>query len=211
MPTNCSISSPSSYLARPPGQISYTSLSAANLGRCNGSNFWSVAMEQQVVDWKGLKALGIPYSRAHIWRLMNSDDFPRAFKLGKHRNSHVQAMGFSNLSTGLVVALFYVAGMVAMILWGSSSDRRGERVLHIVISWFVMATGLLVVSSAQNNIIVLMALALAVVGQNGLFWPFLHAVVVVLKWASSREQYRAGQRFRHRPRGALRAAPCRQA
>ncbi len=45
-------------------------------------------MEQQVVDWKGLKALGIPYSRAHIWRLMSAGDFPRAFKLGKHRNSH---------------------------------------------------------------------------------------------------------------------------
>jgi predicted DNA-binding transcriptional regulator AlpA len=45
-------------------------------------------MEQQVVDWKGLKALGIPYSRAHIWRLMDSGDFPRAFKLGKYRSSH---------------------------------------------------------------------------------------------------------------------------
>jgi predicted DNA-binding transcriptional regulator AlpA len=45
-------------------------------------------MEQQVVDWKGLKALGIPYSRAHISRLMDSGDFPRAFKLGRHRNSH---------------------------------------------------------------------------------------------------------------------------
>ena len=45
-------------------------------------------MEQQVVDWKGLKGLGIPYSRAHIWRLMDSGEFPRAFKLGKHRNSH---------------------------------------------------------------------------------------------------------------------------
>lgn len=45
-------------------------------------------MEQQVVDWKGLKALGIPYSRAHIWRLMRSRLFPQAFKLGTHRNSH---------------------------------------------------------------------------------------------------------------------------
>jgi predicted DNA-binding transcriptional regulator AlpA len=45
-------------------------------------------MDQQVVDWKGLKAIGIPYCRAHIWRLMDSGDFPRAFKLGKHRNSH---------------------------------------------------------------------------------------------------------------------------
>jgi predicted DNA-binding transcriptional regulator AlpA len=44
--------------------------------------------EVQVVDWKGLKALGIPYSRAHIWRMMKAGTFPQAFKLGKHRNSH---------------------------------------------------------------------------------------------------------------------------
>jgi hypothetical protein len=45
-------------------------------------------MEQQVVDWKGLKAIGIPYCRAHIWREMKARRFPQAFKLGKHRNSH---------------------------------------------------------------------------------------------------------------------------
>jgi predicted DNA-binding transcriptional regulator AlpA len=47
-----------------------------------------------VVDWKGLKRLGWPYSRAHTWRMMFDPDyavdpFPRARKLGKHRNAHV--------------------------------------------------------------------------------------------------------------------------
>ena len=42
---------------------------------------------KEVVNWKAIKALGIPYSRAHIWRLMSCGDFPQAFKLGKHRNS----------------------------------------------------------------------------------------------------------------------------
>ena len=45
-------------------------------------------MEKLVVDWKGLKSIGIPYSRAHIWRLMAAGEFPRAFKLGPHHNSH---------------------------------------------------------------------------------------------------------------------------
>jgi predicted DNA-binding transcriptional regulator AlpA len=44
--------------------------------------------EVKVVDWKGLKALGIPYSRAHIWRMMKAGDFPSCFKLMEHRNSH---------------------------------------------------------------------------------------------------------------------------
>jgi predicted DNA-binding transcriptional regulator AlpA len=41
----------------------------------------------EVVNFRGIKALGIPYCRTQIWRLMASGDFPRAFKLGKHRNS----------------------------------------------------------------------------------------------------------------------------
>lgn len=42
---------------------------------------------KEVVNWKGLKALGIPYSRAHIWRLMASGDFPQCFKAGRFHNS----------------------------------------------------------------------------------------------------------------------------
>jgi predicted DNA-binding transcriptional regulator AlpA len=41
----------------------------------------------EVVNFRGLKSLGIPYSRAHIWRLMRRGEFPSCFKLGSHRNS----------------------------------------------------------------------------------------------------------------------------
>lgn len=46
-----------------------------------------------IVDWKGLKRMGWPLSRAHTWRLMFDPDyaanaFPACRKLGKHRNSH---------------------------------------------------------------------------------------------------------------------------
>jgi predicted DNA-binding transcriptional regulator AlpA len=44
--------------------------------------------QRLIVDWKSLKALGWPYSRAHTWRMMESGDFPQSFKLGGHRNSH---------------------------------------------------------------------------------------------------------------------------
>jgi predicted DNA-binding transcriptional regulator AlpA len=45
--------------------------------------------ENAVVDWKGIKSrFGVPYSRAHIWRMMKARTFPQCFKLGKHRNSH---------------------------------------------------------------------------------------------------------------------------
>jgi predicted DNA-binding transcriptional regulator AlpA len=47
-----------------------------------------------VVDWKGLKRMGWPYSRTHTWRLMfdpdyAGDPFPRCRKLGKDRSAHV--------------------------------------------------------------------------------------------------------------------------
>ena len=46
-----------------------------------------------IVDWKGLKRMGWPFSRAHTWRLMFDPDyagnaFPACRKLGKHHNSH---------------------------------------------------------------------------------------------------------------------------
>lgn len=42
---------------------------------------------KEVVNWKGLKALGMPYSRVHVWRLMKAGEFPLSFKLGRHPNS----------------------------------------------------------------------------------------------------------------------------
>jgi predicted DNA-binding transcriptional regulator AlpA len=42
---------------------------------------------KEVVNFKGIKALGIPYCRNHIMRLMKAGRFPRAFKLGEHRGS----------------------------------------------------------------------------------------------------------------------------
>jgi predicted DNA-binding transcriptional regulator AlpA len=42
---------------------------------------------KEVVNYKGLRALGIPYSRVHIGRLESNARFPASFKLQEHRNS----------------------------------------------------------------------------------------------------------------------------
>lgn len=52
-----------------------------------------MSIKPLVVDWKGLKRMGWPYSRAHTWRMMHDPDyadnrFPAERKLGKDRNSH---------------------------------------------------------------------------------------------------------------------------
>jgi len=44
--------------------------------------------DEGIVDWKGLKGLGWPYSRTHTWRLMKAGKFPKSFKLADFPNSH---------------------------------------------------------------------------------------------------------------------------
>jgi ACS family tartrate transporter-like MFS transporter len=76
----------------------------------------------------------------------------------------VQGMGFSNLATGFVVAGPSVAGMIVMILWGRSSDKRGERVRHVAGAALLAAVALGVASFGPSNLIVLVALTLATIG-----------------------------------------------
>ncbi len=45
--------------------------------------------ERLLVDWKGLKKYGWPYSRAHTWRMINEGRFPAPLKFGKHPGSRV--------------------------------------------------------------------------------------------------------------------------
>ena len=76
----------------------------------------------------------------------------------------VQGMGFSNLATGFVVAGPSVAGMAAMILWGRSSDRHGERVRHVAAAALLAAGSLLVASLGPSNLVILIALTFATIG-----------------------------------------------
>jgi MFS transporter, ACS family, tartrate transporter len=84
----------------------------------------------------------------------------------------VQAMGFSNLATGFVVALPYVAAMAAMILWGRSSDARGERIWHVALPILLAAAGFAGASLAQTDPFVLVALTLSMVGIVSAYGPF---------------------------------------
>ena len=84
----------------------------------------------------------------------------------------IKAMGFSNLGTGIVIAVPYALGMAAMILWGRSSDRKGERVWHIAIASLVSAAGFLGASVAHSDLLMVLALTFAIVGTLAYFGPF---------------------------------------
>lgn len=97
----------------------------------------------------------------------------------------VKAMGYSNLGTGVVVALCYVASMAAIIVWGYSSDRRGDRIRHAAIAWLLAAAGFLAASLAQNNSVALAGLTLAVAGTLSAIGPYVTIVPTFLRGAAA--------------------------
>jgi ACS family tartrate transporter-like MFS transporter len=84
----------------------------------------------------------------------------------------VQGMGVSNLATGFVVALPYALGMAAMIFWGRSSDRRGERIWHVALPALTAAAACAVASFAQNDLLVFVSLAAVVISLLAVQGPF---------------------------------------
>ena len=77
----------------------------------------------------------------------------------------VQAMGFSNETVGIVVALPFVCAAAAMIVWGYVSDRREERIWHITLAALFTALGLIIASISTSYLLVLLGLTIAIVGQ----------------------------------------------
>ena len=84
----------------------------------------------------------------------------------------VQAMGFSTLATGFVIAPLYLVSAVAMILWGRSSDRTGERVWHLALVAFLGTAGFLAASAAPNDLFALIAIGIGMIGIHCTFGPF---------------------------------------
>src|SRR5258706_6024980 len=84
----------------------------------------------------------------------------------------VQGMGFSNTANGFIVACVYGVQLPGMILWGRSSDRRGERVWHVAMGALLGAAGLVVASVAQSTLVALLALAVTGIAVSSVFAPF---------------------------------------
>ncbi|WP_225645802.1 MFS transporter [Bradyrhizobium australafricanum] len=92
----------------------------------------------------------------------------------------VKGFGLSNLQTGFVSALPFAFGGLAMIFWGARSDRKRERVWHIVLALLVSAGGL--AASAYGGSLVITMLALIVASMAGfaafgLFWTLPSALL----------------------------------
>ena len=80
--------------------------------------------------------------------------------------------GLSNLQVGMITALPYVAAAAGMILIGASSDRSGERFLHIAVPCLVAVLGFAASAWISSPVPALIALTVAAVGDLGSRGPF---------------------------------------
>jgi ACS family tartrate transporter-like MFS transporter len=84
----------------------------------------------------------------------------------------VKGMGFSVLTTGLIVAVPYAVSAATMNLWGRRSDRRNERIGHVTLPALVGAGALIAGVLIPSNPAVLCALGLGTVCLYAMAGPF---------------------------------------
>ena len=85
----------------------------------------------------------------------------------------VKAFGLTNLATGFVTAVPYIVGTIAMVLYGRSSDRMGERRWHIIVALLVAAIGIIGSTLTSDPTIKMLAFSFAAIGVFGalpVFW-----------------------------------------
>jgi MFS transporter, ACS family, tartrate transporter len=80
--------------------------------------------------------------------------------------------GFSNFTVSMISALPYVAAAIGMIAIGTSSDRTGERFLHIAIPCAIGGLGFIASAYFTSPLPGMIALTIAAVGDLGTRGPF---------------------------------------
>jgi MFS transporter, ACS family, tartrate transporter len=86
----------------------------------------------------------------------------------------VKGLGHSNLMTGMLTAIPYCVGIIGLICWGYSSDRRNERRWHLIIAAIVAGIGLLGAAAFRDSYWGIAAMCIGTVGLYGSrpsFWP----------------------------------------
>ena len=87
----------------------------------------------------------------------------------------VKAFGVTNVQAGLIAALPYVVGVVAIVLWGRRSDRKLERRYHLAFPLLVAAGGIALSTALPDPTLKMAALSVAGFGIFGclpVFWTF---------------------------------------
>ena len=87
----------------------------------------------------------------------------------------VKAFGVSNAQAGVITALPYVAGSVAIVWWGRRSDRVRERRFHLAFPLFVASAGIGASTAIADPVLKMAVLTIAGFGIFGclpVFWTY---------------------------------------
>ncbi|TCQ99069.1 MFS transporter [Neorhizobium sp. JUb45] len=85
----------------------------------------------------------------------------------------MKQLGLTVSQVGLVSAIPYIVSAVAMILWGRSSDRSGERVWHLALAMLICAVGFLTAGLlATSQVWTVVGISLALIGVFSAAPPF---------------------------------------
>jgi ACS family tartrate transporter-like MFS transporter len=82
------------------------------------------------------------------------------------------ASGASDFRVGLLSAIPYAAGAVAMVMTGRHSDRTGERRWHVAVAATIGAAGLSLSTAATGVTWSIVTLSIAMIGLASMFGPF---------------------------------------
>jgi ACS family tartrate transporter-like MFS transporter len=99
-----------------------------------------------------------------------------SYGLGLWLPQIVNGFGLTTIQTGLVSAVPFLCGAIAMVFWGRRSDRTGERVWHTAAAAWVAAAGLIACFWITTPLLALLALSIAASGIYAVKGPFLSSV-----------------------------------
>jgi MFS transporter, ACS family, tartrate transporter len=86
----------------------------------------------------------------------------------------VKGLGHSNFVTGMLTAIPYTVGIIGLLWWGYSSDRRNERRWHLITAMIVAGIGLMGAAWLRDSYWAIAAMCVATIGLYGSrpsFWP----------------------------------------
>jgi MFS transporter, ACS family, tartrate transporter len=118
------------------------------------------------------KALMDPrvFNLSIIWMLT----FTAGYGTGFFMPQIVKGLGLSNWMTGIASAIPFLVGMIALLIWGWSSDRSRERRRHLIIASTIGSIGFVAAGMLGSSYWSLAATSLALAGMYGVrpsFWP----------------------------------------
>ncbi|TKI05515.1 MFS transporter [Martelella alba] len=76
----------------------------------------------------------------------------------------IKSSGFSLLATGFLSVIPYVAAVLALLIWGKRSDRKNERVFHIIAPLALSIVGIAITAAGHQPLYNILGLTMASAG-----------------------------------------------